>query len=348
MKIKQFTTVVLTLLLIMGLVLQADAGSSKRRGTNSAEELLIPVGARGTALSGANLATTTGNEAIYWNPAGLGASDKSVDVLFSHQKYLADINVTFAAISARTGIGNLGLSVTSLGFGDIIETTEQSPEGTGAVFSPTFFVLGATYSRAMTDRINAGVTLKLVNESIVSTSAQAIAFDIGVQYKSDIGLQLGVAMKNFGSGLRYSGANLERNVEIPGTEPGAANRWLAVAAQKSELPSVFEIGLAYDLQLDMLKLQPMAIYRNHNFAGDEITAGLEVSYNNMFFLRGGYAKDINATEDVTGSGTYIFGPSFGFGVDYPISQNLHVALDYAYRTADYFSANQLFTLSISY
>ena len=349
MKFKYSVLFVLSLFLTIGLVLQAEAGTSKRSGTNAADELLIPVGARGTALGGANLSTVIGTEAIFYNPAGLGMMDGAAEVLFSHQQYLADIGVNYAALGARTGIGNYGISLKSLSFGDIPVTTEDAPEGTGATFSPNFMTVGISFARSMTDRITAGVNLKLINESIMSTNANALAFDLGVQYRTGMGVNIGVAMKNIGSAIKYSGQNLEKLVGVPGSEPTAADRRMAIPAEKAELPSVFEIGLSYDyVPVEKVNMSFMGNFRNHNFQNDEVLAGAEFDYAKTVFLRGSYSYQLNSEEDVKGGLSYIYGPAFGFGLAYPLTATTNICFDYAYRMAEYFDANQLFTLTITF
>ena len=74
------------------------AGPRSKYGLSAAPELLIPVGSIGTSLSGSDLANVSGVEALYWNPSGLAnLSGKSGEALFSHQKYIADINVNYFA-----------------------------------------------------------------------------------------------------------------------------------------------------------------------------------------------------------------------------------------------------------
>ena len=48
----------------------AWAGSDGRKGTGGASELLIPVGARGSALGAGYSSIASGAEAIGWKPAG--------------------------------------------------------------------------------------------------------------------------------------------------------------------------------------------------------------------------------------------------------------------------------------
>jgi len=120
----------------------AWAGSGERQGTSGATELLIPVGARGSALGGTATSNVTGIEASFWNPAGLGSME-GTEALFTHTQYIADMSVNYAAIAVKAGgLGTLGFSAKVLSIGDIIVTTEQAPDGTGEIMSPTFGVFG--------------------------------------------------------------------------------------------------------------------------------------------------------------------------------------------------------------
>jgi hypothetical protein len=130
-------------------------GDDSRKGTTGADQLLIPVGARSIATAGAFLASTSGVEAIYYNPAGLAASQRS-EALFSYMSYIADINISYFAVSAHLeDLGTFALSYKTLDFGKISVTTFEQPDGTGATYSPGFFTLGVSYARSITDRVTA-------------------------------------------------------------------------------------------------------------------------------------------------------------------------------------------------
>jgi len=58
------------LLALVFSVSMALADSGNRTGTNSAAELLIPIGPRDIAMGGSTVALTSGPEALFWNPAG--------------------------------------------------------------------------------------------------------------------------------------------------------------------------------------------------------------------------------------------------------------------------------------
>ncbi|MCK5147106.1 PorV/PorQ family protein [bacterium] len=345
---KKLFLVAVTLLMVIGVSLTALAGNPEKKGTASAEELLIPVGARGIALGGATAAYVSGIDAIYWNPAGVARTDQNLEANFSYMKYIADINVTNAALITKTGFGHIGFSFQSLSFGDIAETTEDQPNGTGRFYSPAFMTIGLTYARAMSDRIFVGVNAKFISETIMEASASTFAVDMGVQYKTSYGVQLGVLMKNFGAPARFSGRALERTVDVPDVPPGSPTRNLAFKGEKFELPSSFEMALAYEMApMEQALVTFCGTYRHNNFLNDQLCAGIEASYDNMFFLRAGYDYALNEGEDVAGGQSYTYGPNFGFGLLYPLTTTMKMAFDFAYRTTtDYFDNNLVFSATM--
>lgn len=338
---------VLILIAAMALALGATAlaGNKDKVGGAGAQELLIPVGSRGTALGGSFNAIVSGNEAIFWNPAGLAASTATAEATFSNLQWIADTQVNYFAVSSKFGrLGSFGISAKVFNFGDIIETTEFETEGTGIKISPALITLGLTFSRQMTDRIYFGTNLKLISESFKRTSASGIAFDFGVQYVSSYGLRMGLTLNNFGGMMQFTGEDLQRNVNLPNTETGTESIDLRLQTQQFELPSTFEIGLAYDYRVTDQHLVTVATnYRNQNYGMDEISGGVEYGFNDMFFLRGGYANMPEGNADQN-----IFGFTAGAGLKYKIAGNSMVAFDYAYRETKWFNANQWFTVSLMF
>lgn len=344
MKLKNILFVTLACISVFGFVMQANAGNTNKLGTAAAQELLIPVGSRGTALGGAYSAGINGIDAIYWNPAGLANTPSSAEAMVSYMNYIAGINLAYVAAGAKTGIGWVGVSIKSLSFGDIPVTTEDAPDGTGASFTPNFMTVGITYSRAMTDRIMFGTSAKIISETIADNQATGLAFDMGVQYITSVGIKLGVTMKNYGTGMRFSGPELERQVYLPDTEPNTPPHRLAIPSMKMELPSLFEIGLSYELKpMQKSDLVVAANFTNNNFGSDKISGGAEFSFNNMFFLRGSYTYQTTvASED------NLWGPAFGFGFRYGIGGHAAMIFDYTYRSVQYFGGNHLYTLKFTF
>lgn len=353
----------LVVLLCVVVALSGDvlAGNKSKKGTAGALELLLPVGARGTALGGSYLAGISGVEAIHWNPAGLAATTTgSVEALFSHMNYIADIGVDYGAVGVRfPGFGTLAFSLKAIDFGDIPVTTEALPEGTGEEFSPSFVNFGVTYARRLTDRINVGATARFISESILRTSAQGFSFDAGVQYAfgGDAwtkGLRLAVALKNLGPTMQFDGKDLERILVPPESHPNAPPRPLKFTAQAFELPSTLELGLAYDATMAANnRLTLMGMFQNTNFGVDEYKLGAEYSYRDQIYLRGGYTlapdedKEFDAAGSESDQSKYIFGFTVGAGVSYNLGQ-VGVGIDYAYRDTDIFVGTNTFALRLSF
>lgn len=329
------------------------AGTGKRRGTSGAQELMIPVGSVGTALGGANLASVSGIEAIYWNPAGLAASQSSAEVMISNLQYIADMNVNYVAANVNTdGFGALGVSIKSIGFGDIPVTTNDNPDGTGEKFSPSFITLGLTYSRVMTNKILFGCNVKLISERIMQESASGLGFDFGLQYNTGIGLKLGIALKNIGGNMKFDGNDLEIFTTDQSARPDAVGENVRVPLASFDLPATFEIGMAYEYKInDQNGLNIMGTFLNDNYAMDEYRVGAEYSFNNLIFLRGSYQLGYDADDEsikISDEDNFLFGPSFGVGLNLDLGPNFNVHLDYSYRMTEIFDDNQWFTLRLCF
>lgn len=318
------------------------AGDPARKGTTGADQLLIPVGARSIATGGAFVANTTGIESIYYNPAGLNPAE-STEAMFSYMNYIADINVSYFAVASSIGeLGAIGLSIKTFDFGDIPVTTIEAPDGTGSTYSPSFYTVGLTYSKIITDRVSAGINLKLIHEGIQNAEANGFAMDFGVQYSFGNNLFLGVAVKNIGSNMKYEGSDLQVQTSIPGTPSGARSGQFAPITEEFQIPSYFELSIAYDLSFNSQNsLLLGSSFRNNNALEDKFNFGLEYGFNKIFFVRGGYDMMLENSDES------IYGLSFGAGFNYNFSSDLNVTLDYAFREVQEFpTSNHIFTVKL--
>lgn len=339
--------IIITAIIIVASSMFTDvfAGGGKRNGTAGVQELLIPVGARGLALSGSYTAGINGIDALYYNPAGLIQADNKVEAQFSHMNYIADIGISYAAVASNfDALGAFALSIKTVDFGKIPITTVENPQGDGSTFTPNYMTICLTYANFLTDRIRIGTTLKLVSEEIDRVSATAFCIDAGVQYINFAGvdgLELGVALKNFGAQSKFAGSGLLRAA----TE-STANRgenYYALDAARFDMPSQFEIGLAYKSKLNEdLDGLVAGTFQDNIYSYDEAKVGAEVNFMKMFHARVGYSavQETNTDDDV------LFGATFGAGVTFDAELKIHV--DYAYRHAKYFDANHLFTVSLGF
>jgi hypothetical protein len=337
------------LALLASFAFTADAANKSRIGTAGAQELLIPVGARTIAIGGSSMVFANGVEAIYWNPAGLGRQTAGVDVMLSSMNYIADIGVIYGAVGIKAGeFGTIGFSMKSINFGKIPVTTTVFPDGTGEQYSPTYITLGATYAKAITDRIAVGVTANMVTERIMSLSSTGVAFDFGIQYQNlgVAGLNLGVAVKNIGGQMQFTGSNLLVTAEAGGTLRGTQT--YGVQAQSADLPSSLEIGLGYTRKFDEKNAFMIGgMFRNNNYQDDEYNLGAEYGFNNLVFLRGGYTFAPEATKDLEGKVGYIYDYTVGAGLHYLVG-DLDLSFDYAFRHMKYFDGNNIVTLKVGF
>lgn len=342
---KKITIMSIITLLVFAVVIDATAGGGNRNGTAGAQELLIPVGARGLALNSSYISGLEGIEAIFYNPAGLGITKNSAEAMFSKMAYIGDIGVSYAAVSATfEGLGALAFSVKSIDFGEIPITTVEAPEGTGSTFSPNFVTVGITYSNSLTDRIRVGVNANVISERIIRSSATGISFDAGVQYNGLAGfdgLKLGVVLKNLGPQMKYDGPDLLRRAQDINSQRG--NQYYKIDAASFELPSQLELGIGFERKFaEMYKFLISTSFQNNNFANDEYKLGGEFSFRDILFFRGGYSFVANVDDDEQ----KIYGFTMGTGLHIDVGVDINI--DYAYRWARYFDANHMFSLKLGF
>lgn len=329
------------------------AGDRSKYGTSAAPELLIPVGSIGTSLSGSNLSAITGIEAMYWNPAGLSKLNGKSEILASHLKYIADINVEyFAGAVDLGGMGVIGASLKTLGFANPeLVTTLESPDGTGETWTPTYLTASLSYAKQMSDKILFGATVKIIYEEIATISSTGFATDFGLQYiAGKSGLKFGVALKNFGPSMKFDGSGLDAYYNPSGTPTGSTPEPRRVTLQSYNLPTTLELGVSYNYPIGKKNsVELSTTFQNNNYSSDEYRLGLEYVYNKMVYLRGAYTfyPDITSKDNITTKDARIFGPTFGAGIHYPFG-NINLGIDYAYRMTETFAANQWFSLTVGF
>lgn len=342
---KHLMIFLLTVVLIAAMSTTSFAGAGNRTGTSGAAELLIPVGTRDLAMGGSTIATTSGVEALFYNPAGTARIKNSVGLYFSHMSYIADIGVDYGAVTANfDALGVLSVNIKSLSIGDIVETTTLAPDGTGKTFSPQYFTVGLTYARNLSDRIAVGVTANLVSERMGEVSATGTAFNIGVMYDNlggVNGLSMGIVVKNIGPQMSFDGAGLYTQASV--TTQSRPPTQYKIESGSFELPSTLEFGLGYRRVVEEDNVFLIATsFQNNNYSDDEYKVGAEYAYRDVLFLRGGMDFSQKQTEK-----EFIYGPTFGAGIHYPVG-NIDLTFDYAYRAVDIFDNNHIFSVKLGF
>jgi len=319
--------------------------SADRAGTAGATYLLVPTSARTVSMGGAitsGLSDLMPLEALEANPAGI-ALNTGTSVMFSRVEYVADIGINTFGIAQKIGNNHIGLVVSAWDFGEIPLTTETDPEVTNLTYEAGNSSVGLTFGRVLTDRISAGFTLKMLNEKIADVNSSGFAIDAGMQYAvGESGLRFGVALKNFGPGMKYGGEGLQRDIQLPGQEPGATSNAVAIDVQKYELPSLLNFGISYTRELaSSASVTALAHFRSNAYDQDQYTGGLELALLDILFVRGSYQWQ----EDI--DQTMYSGVNFGAGLNYQFNSGQRISVDYAYVGTDYFSEVQVITASIT-
>ncbi|MBD3401508.1 PorV/PorQ family protein [candidate division GN15 bacterium] len=328
---KHKTILVLIVLLAVSLT-SVYAGNSRRIGTAGAQELLIPIGSRGTAMGGAVLSTTSGVESMYWNPAGL-AEMEGTQAMFTYLPYIADIDVNWVgAATYIEGFGTLGFGAKVVSIGDIEETTEDFPDGTGRVFSPSLTVLNVSYARVLTANVSFGVSSMFIYEDILEASATGVAFDVGFIYDPRWkGVSLGLSVKNYGPEMKFDGIGFDRDI---GDRPGRP------VAEGFDLPSSINIGVAYDFVENGPHFSSLSgNFRSNNYSEDYFQGGFEYMYNERYSLRAGY--------NFSDQDAYIYGLTLGAGLNFEFG-GTNFSFEYSWAETDVFDDNQFFTVKAAF
>lgn len=336
----------------------AQAGNEDRAGEAGASELLINPWGRSSGWGGANSASARGLEAMNLNVAGL-AYTNNLELGFTYTDWLngSDISISTFGFAKRMGEdgGVLGLSIMSMSFGEFEVTTQNNPDGGIGFFSPNYINIGAAYSKNFSNTISGGIVVKLINQSISNVNASGVAIDAGVNYVTgdNDNLKFGIALRNVGPTMRYSGNGLSTRVQVLNDD-----KELTVNQRSNdfELPSLVNIGLSYDFYLGSdsasskteHRLTTAGTFTSNSFTSDQLRLGLEYAFKEMFMIRGGYIYENNVT-DLDETRTASAGPTFGASIDYPISKNgSTIGIDYSYRATRTFDGTNAIGIRLTF
>lgn len=329
-------------------------------GTKSGEFLLLPVGGRATAMGSAFSALADDISALYWNPAGIGQMEQR-GVMASYVNYVADTRHVWIGFAAPFSGGEraFGIQVGSFGFSNQPVYTVEQPEGTGRDYSVSMANIGVTLAQKFTDHFNAGVTAKLINESLGNTSASTWAVDFGTNYHTTVGnraIRGAFTITNLGGTLKHTGSALQVDLpqQDPNLPPGTKNAELS--SKGWDLPVAFRVGLAYDLvgsASNRFTLAGEFSQPSGNDVGGSIGAeyALHSSRGFMVALRSGYNYESDNNLKATSSsmnGSRNDGLSLGGGVGYAPGSRSIVGFDYAWRSKGLLGNQHLFSLSIGF
>jgi hypothetical protein len=332
------------------------AGNDLRAGQAGASEILINPWAATAGWGLASTAGVTGLQAGYSNVAGLPRISGKGAFGVGYTNWLADANVANAGVVFKTGEdAAMGLSVTSVNFGELIRTTVETPEGL-STFDYSTTVVGYQYGKNFTDNISGGIGVKLITQGLADLNATGFAFDLGVQYfrGDNDELKFGISFQNIGGKMKFSGSGDDVRLSTTSVEGEPFVHAYDQRLAGFELPTRMIMSASYDFLLDGTnRITPAFAFASNAFTKDQISLGVEYGYTEKFVLHAGYDYQGGIFDEVSGQGrtTALTGFSAGFGVNMPYGTNAdeskkNINLSYSFRTSNPFGSLHGFSLSL--
>ena len=322
-------------------------GQNSRMGSASSTQLLVVPSAKHLSGGGA-AATATGMDATFWNPAGLAMSENSVDAIFSNRQYFADIDNSFFGIATDLGDYKMGVSVRTFNVGYIDETTVFYPDGTGQVFTPNFSILGATFARKLSDNTSVGINANLIREGFGRVAATGVAYDLGVQYRGFLGregLDVGFAMKNFGSPMKYDGEGL--GVMASPVDGDRPVEYYKIDAASFDLPFVFDMGLSYNIAGADIGVT----YTSNYYSTDELKLSVGYALEGLGSVGVGMQSS-SASQEIDDTDDWYTNPadgvSFGASLDMSRFVGMNLSVDYSMLPMGDFGTNSVVALRVAF
>jgi hypothetical protein len=262
--------------------------------------LSLPVGAEAVGMGQTAVTLEGRGEAAFWNPAGLGTMNES-EFALQTGSLAAGSSYALTGYFHSQRIGVIGGALYLLDYGDLERT--DSTSSTIARISPRNLEFLASYATQVGGALTIGINYKLV-EFRVDCSGDCRDFPNGegVTHGLDVGgqltmgpdgaLRVGVAVRNIGFKLQVN--NRDQADALPAhLVVGALYRLSLRGDGSGESGDRIDVRLAADLD------SPWG-----NYTEPEMRIGVDVGYQRLVRLRGGYAFVHDG----------LSGPSVGMGV----------------------------------
>jgi hypothetical protein len=290
-----------------------------RVGKSGWQFLKLPTNARYAAMGGITSAIGRANaSAALANPASL-TDVENVSASVTSMNWIADVKYMAGAVAKNLGNwGTFGLNVIAVDYGDMERTENQEqfdefgetlgralPVFNLGSFSGSDFSVGLSYARRMTDRLQVGVNLRYVQETLDDATTGNVALDVGTLYYTGIKtFRISMLGRNFGPDAEF----------VEYTER------IALPAMKVRMPMVFMLGAAIDIfegKDGNPHLWTLAAEFTHpNDGPEKVNIGTEYSFMNFVMLRGGYRYNYDEEGLTFGAGLRVHLSNFSLMINY--------------------------------
>lgn len=264
------------------------------------------LGARSLAMGNTGVAAPAQGYSFYYNPALAGMNEKKI-FSNSYTGLSQGRHAYFLGFTTKIPPG-AGLSLAWLKTGTEDFANYNSIGEQDGLINHSAHAIYGSFSRQFTNKFSIGITIKVLLEYITNHEftyeSTGVGADIGLYYRIDEALSLGLVYKDIGSKLK---ANTQEIFEFGGVTV-------------DELPKLLRIGVFYKTPLDWLNVA----YDIELSSKEEFTNhfGMEAIYEHMLFIRTGF-MDFKGEEE---RGVQFFaGIGFSFNLYNYVSQ-----LDYTF------------------
>ena len=324
------------------------------QGSAGAKFLQINATTRGSANGGTLVARPGLIDALSYNPA-TAATLTGANSIIHHSNYFVGMSFDYMSFAYNMpAIGTISMGLLGLLSGDIEETTELEPLGTGRTFTANDFAGFLSFARSMTDKFSGGGTIKYVMQNIDKLTASGIVFDMGAIYNVGLfyDLTIGFSIRNFGGDMNYEGENLQEKIKLSDNIFEEEDVRIEVVSDKYSLPISFDLGSSVTIPVrgkDKL-ISSVAV---HNIAdqAEFLSIGLEYNLGELMYFVLGHGNlngmfNNNATElELNGN---MRGFTGGFGVNLRPVFNTRSWLSYSFEDHKYFAPIHSFEITISF
>ncbi|REL24781.1 hypothetical protein DYD21_16600 [Rhodohalobacter sp. SW132] len=299
-----------------------------RSGTSGFQFLKINVDARSSAMGSSNVADAEDASSLYLNPA-LASRMENSQFYLSHTEYFADISLNYASYVHKFNSVAIGGSLMFLDSGEMDETTEFNPFGTGRTFRTIHMAGALTFSQRLTNYFSYGASVKYLDERIEEIQTQTFVVDIGFFYQvAETGLRFAIGFNNFGFDASPTGETTRPTLDGPVTETNF---------EDISPPTMFMIGAAYDAyESENFNVLVTGQVTNPSDNAERFSLGSELGFIDKFFVRAGYEFGVEEA----------LYPSGGIGIKVPLL-NRDFAVDYGFSTRDRLGSLHRFALKFN-
>ncbi|HMA61914.1 MAG TPA: PorV/PorQ family protein [bacterium] len=195
----------------------------------------------------------------------LGISDKNSRIAFSHNMWFADVRSEVLAISFPTKYGKFAIGGNLVRIPGIEVRTTPTDQPLQEI-EGQYFSGNLTYNKEIVSSIQLGATVKYLYEYAYNQSANGMAADIGMIWRSPADLDISLQLLNIGKmqDLDQSSTRLPRTFMVGIMRPEILNG------------GPLSVALGFNLKTDLVAKETGAQF------------GGEATLYNTFFIRGGY------------------------------------------------------------